>query len=169
MSAFTLTNVALFPNSTVVKCYPTANWPTPNLPSGAPIGSSAAEATMTAGTLTFSGLTQGTRYWAVAEVAGVYRYSKFIAGEDVAEADGGGTKEEITVEEDRAKTAEGTLVPKSQLEASGLGHVRCLTKEDLAKARPTGYAKVQWTLALALAGEKPANIAAYDEIERLLE
>jgi hypothetical protein len=81
MASFTLTS-QVFPNTTVVKAYPRSNWPTPELPSGAPVGSSSAEATMTNNTLTFTGLVQGTKYWAVAEVGGVYRYVRFTAGED---------------------------------------------------------------------------------------
>lgn len=83
MAAFTLTSVR-FPNGTTVKAYPTSNWPAPELPSGAPVGSSSAEAEMSGGALTFSGLIQGTHYWAVAEVGGVYRYVEFMAGEDTA-------------------------------------------------------------------------------------
>jgi hypothetical protein len=84
MASFKLTSNAVFPNGTTVKAYAATNFPTPIPPSGAPIGSPTAEGTMTSGSVTFTGLTQGTAYWAVAEVGGVYRYVKIRAGEDSA-------------------------------------------------------------------------------------
>lgn len=84
MSAFTLADPRTFPNGTVVKALPKSNWPTPGQPSGAPVGSATNEQTMTSDTLTFTGLTAGVEYWAVASVGGTYRYIGFIAGEDVS-------------------------------------------------------------------------------------
>jgi hypothetical protein len=84
-----------FPNGTVVKAYPKSNWPTPAIPSGAPVGSSAAEATVSGSSATLFGLTAGTEYWAVAQVSGKYRYLGFTAGEDVANSADQATKAEI--------------------------------------------------------------------------
>lgn len=107
MASFTLTDVAKFPNGTTVKAYPTTNWPTPILPSGAPIGSAMAEGSMSSGTVTFTGLTLGSRYWAVAEVGGVYRYSKFTANASEA-AKTPGTVVEVKKEEATTVAAANT-------------------------------------------------------------
>lgn len=79
MAGFALKRTGLFPASTVVKAFPATNWPTPGIPSGAPIGSATSEKTVEAtGTLPeFTGLSTNTDYWAVAEVGGVYRYIGF--------------------------------------------------------------------------------------------
>lgn len=73
MASFKLTS-NVFPDGTTVKAYPASNWPTPNLPSGEPIGAAKAEGEMKEGSLTLSGLDANTEYWAVAEVAKTYRY-----------------------------------------------------------------------------------------------
>jgi hypothetical protein len=74
-----------FPDGTTVKAYPASNWPTPGQPSGAPVGTAAAEGTVNGSAVTLSGLTKGTEYWATAEVGGHYRYVGFTAGADTAE------------------------------------------------------------------------------------
>lgn len=82
---FTLT-ANVFPNGTLVKAYPKSNWTTPGMPSGAPVGTAASEQTRSSDELTFSGLTGGDEYWAVASVGGRYRYVGFTAGADEAQA-----------------------------------------------------------------------------------
>lgn len=78
---FTLTT-NVFPNGTLVKAYPKSNWSTPGAPSGAPVGAAASEQTRSSDRLTFTGLTTGVEYWAVASVGGTYRYVGFTAGAD---------------------------------------------------------------------------------------
>lgn len=89
MATFTLANPAVFPDGTSVGAYPVSNWPTPGVPSGAPLGSATNTQTMTAGTLSFTGLTTGVEYYAVGQVGGVYRYVRFVAGEDSSGGGGG--------------------------------------------------------------------------------
>lgn len=76
MAEFRLTNEAVFPEATKVGAYPALNWPTPNLPNGAPLGAPAATATMANGAAVFTGLGI-SRYFAVAQVNGVWRYIAF--------------------------------------------------------------------------------------------
>lgn len=109
--SFTLTDSPIFHEGTTVKAYPTTNWPTPGQPSGAPIGSASAEGTISGGSVTFSGLEKGKKYWAVAEVGGVYRYVKFIAGEDVSQAASVVHRAEL---EAAQAAAEASSLPKGQ-------------------------------------------------------
>jgi hypothetical protein len=80
MAGFTLTRPDVFPEGTEVGVYAASNWPPTGPPSGAPIGSAADTQEVEDGSVTFSGLTQGAVYYAVAEVGGVYRYVGFVAG-----------------------------------------------------------------------------------------
>lgn len=77
----TLNVQASFPAGTTVKAYPESNWPAGKLPpSGAPLGSKTAEATVAAsGDIALTGLTTGQTYWATAEVAGGWRYVRLVA------------------------------------------------------------------------------------------
>jgi hypothetical protein len=77
MATFTLTLPNVFPEETEVGAYPTSNWPTPNLPSGAPIGVATSSKKVTSGALAFTGLTDNAEYYAVAEVNKSYRYVRF--------------------------------------------------------------------------------------------
>jgi len=86
MSASFKLSGSTFPDGTTVKAYPKSNWPTPGQPSGAPIGSAAAEGAVSGSAVTFTGLTAEVEYWAVAKVGTTYRYVGFEAGEDLAEA-----------------------------------------------------------------------------------
>jgi hypothetical protein len=82
----TLTNVAVFPNGTSVGAYPASRWPVTAPENGvAPIGSATNSQTMTSGTLTFTGLTANTRYYA-SDSSGT-RYVGFTAGEDLSKVD----------------------------------------------------------------------------------
>lgn len=96
MASFILTSNR-FPDGTTVKAYACSNWPTPGRPSGVPIGVAAAEGTKTSGSLTFTGLTAGTKYWAVAEVGGSYVYVSLTAAADVASSSNHATKAEVTI------------------------------------------------------------------------
>lgn len=78
MATFKLTAPSVFREATTVKAYPASNWPAGTLPSGAPVGSQTASATVTNSIAEFTGLTEGTRYFAAAEVDGAYRYIGFI-------------------------------------------------------------------------------------------
>lgn len=75
----TLRNPQTFPAGTTVKAYPASNWPQANLPpSGKPVGSASAEAVAGAdGSIALVGLAEKTRYYAAAEVGGVWRYLDF--------------------------------------------------------------------------------------------
>jgi hypothetical protein len=68
-----------FPVGTSVGAYPQSQWQQWQLPpSGAPQGSAAATATVASdGTATINGLADNTRYFAGAQVAGVWTYIKF--------------------------------------------------------------------------------------------
>lgn len=83
MATFTLARNDRFPNGTSVAAYPDSNWLN-SVPKtdAAPVGSSAATATMSGGTATFTGLTQGAHYQAYALVNSEHRYVGFIAGAD---------------------------------------------------------------------------------------
>lgn len=82
--SFTLSRPDLFPSGTSVGAYPESNWPVKPDLSAAPPG--AATNTQTAGAtgLTFTGLTDGTRYLAYASVGGQHRYASFTAGATLA-------------------------------------------------------------------------------------
>lgn len=79
MAGFSLTAADRFPAGTSVGAYPASNWPQSQLPpSGSPPGSATATASMsTAGTAAFTGLADGTRYFAGADVSGTWRYVAF--------------------------------------------------------------------------------------------
>lgn len=80
MANFTLTNVERYPYGTVVKAYPTTNWPNGIVDQGAaPVGTHTDSQTMTLGTLTFTGLTPGLQYVAHATVNSVPIYVFFSA------------------------------------------------------------------------------------------
>lgn len=68
MASVTCTRSDLFPNGTVIKAYPRVSFHPSQ--QGAPSGASVAEATMTAGTCEFAGLTAGQEYTLYAEVGG---------------------------------------------------------------------------------------------------
>jgi len=97
MSASFKLSGSTFPDGTTVKAYPASNWPTPAQPSGAPIGTAAAEGTVSGSAVTFSGLTAGVAYWAAAKVGTTYRYVGFEAGEDVADSADHATKNDIEI------------------------------------------------------------------------
>lgn len=83
MASFTLSAGQVFPDGTSVGAYPTTNWPNKGQPSGAPLGAATSTATMSNGQASFSGLTTGVGYWAVADIGGgSYRYVRFTAGLD---------------------------------------------------------------------------------------
>lgn len=75
---FTINDPQIFPPGTTVKAYPASNWPQAKLPpAGKPLGAATAEAVADASGIDFTGLTEETRYYAAAEVGGVWRYVNF--------------------------------------------------------------------------------------------
>lgn len=87
----TLNNQQQFPIGTTVKAYLASHW-SPNLlpPSGAPIGASAAEAVVSAaGDIAFTGLEENTKYFAAAQVGGVWRYVSFSTAAPASEEGSG--------------------------------------------------------------------------------
>lgn len=119
MASFKLTNSATFAEGVTVKAFPKSNWSNPGQPSGPPLGSSTAEATMSSGSANLTGLTAGTEYWAVAQVGSAYRYVGILAGADVA-----------------------AVNASSLLAASGKGFKEHGEDEDAV--RPEGFASVEW-------------------------
>lgn len=86
MASFTL-KATPFPDSTVVKAYDATLYD--SFPPSGPPGTAVASATATAGTVAFTGLVAGTRYFAAALVEGVWRNRTFIT-----EVPEGGTGEQ---------------------------------------------------------------------------
>lgn len=80
MASQTIKREDLYPVGTSVSAYARSNWPQSQLPpSGAPVGSAAATATVQAdGTVTLAGLADATNYYAAAQVSGVWRYVAFM-------------------------------------------------------------------------------------------
>lgn len=74
MASVTLARPDLFPDGTSVGAYPrpSPKFPLPGL-DRAPIGAADGSATVTAGSVTITGLTDGTRYELVGLVGGEYR------------------------------------------------------------------------------------------------
>ncbi len=82
MPTFTL-EPAAFPEGASVDAYPVSNWPNGIVnPDAAPVGTEDATATVTAGDLEFTGLTDDTEYVAYALVGGQHRYVQFSVGAD---------------------------------------------------------------------------------------
>ena len=82
MAGFTLTRPDVFPEGTEVGAYPASNWPTPGIPSGKPVGAATVTKKVEEGSAAFTGLTNDTAYWAVAEVAEeVWVYVGFVVSE----------------------------------------------------------------------------------------
>ena len=81
MASFTLTRPEIFPNGTTVGAYPLTNWPVglPVTPA-APLGSATNEQTVSAGSATFTGLTEGVSYVAYGLVGSAHRYIGFKVG-----------------------------------------------------------------------------------------
>lgn len=93
MANFALTNTSKFPNGTSVAAHDATGhdvWP------GTAPGAAIDTQTMTNGTLTFTGLTAGKRYFAVGTVGGSVKYVKFTAGADVPE---GSAQADLTADE----------------------------------------------------------------------
>lgn len=76
---FIIGSTPAFPVGTTVKAYSSSNWSQSQLPrEGKPVGAATAEAVVAAdGSLAFSGLAASTKYQAVAEVGGVWKYLRF--------------------------------------------------------------------------------------------
>lgn len=76
------------------------------------MGASKAEAVVAAnGNIVLTGLTEKTRYYAAAEVGGVWRYLQFLTA--VPKATGESAAAEVAVEKTRAETAEGLKLAKA--------------------------------------------------------
>lgn len=81
MASFTLTRPEVFPNGATVKAYPTTNWPNGVVnQAAAPIGTETNSQTVSSGSVTFTGLTDGVSYVAHSQVGGVERYIGFVPG-----------------------------------------------------------------------------------------
>lgn len=112
MASATLPSVAdQFPVGTSVGTYPVSRWLTNQLPpSGAAIGSSVASATVgSTGSLAFTGLADGTEYFAAASISGTWRYRRFIT----APVDIPDTVDTAAIQNSAvtsAKVADGTIV-----------------------------------------------------------
>src|SRR5262245_29708954 len=78
---FKLTAPSIFPNGTKVGAYPAERWKPDDKKEGPPKGSPVSEKTVAGDSVTFTGLTTGIDYYAVAEVNGVWRYIQFRPGE----------------------------------------------------------------------------------------
>ena len=79
MASFTLNNTP-FPDGTSVSAYDATGYAT--FPAFGPPGSAIATASVSAGSLTFTGLTNHTSYFAAAKVGGVWHSWRFTPGED---------------------------------------------------------------------------------------
>lgn len=80
MASFTLTRPDVFPDSTSVGAYPRSNWTTVDRikgPTGAGVGSATSSASVSSGSVTFTGLADNTDYYAVGQVSSVYYYVRF--------------------------------------------------------------------------------------------
>lgn len=84
MAGFTLTATQVFPPGTSVGAYQAFS---AEAPAGGPTTAVVNTQTMGTSNLTFTGLEDGVRYWAYAQVGGAHRYIGFIPGTDVAEED----------------------------------------------------------------------------------
>lgn len=118
MAEFTLERPNVFPDGTEVGAYAASDWPTPIPPTGEPTGTAADTGTVASNKVTFTGLSEGTAYWAVGKVGETYRYISFLVPTPPVE-----------------------VVTTETLEASGMGVVLNGTKST---ARPTGYKIVTW-------------------------
>lgn len=91
MSSFTLSSPQAFPEGVDVSVYPASNWPNGIIDQGAaPIGSATNTQTVSSGSLTFTGLTDGVKY------AAYYngRYVIFTPG-SASSGGGGGASSEL--------------------------------------------------------------------------
>jgi hypothetical protein len=79
MSSFTLPNTP-FPEGTSVSAYDARGYA--SFPAGGPPGSPVVTATVTGGSLTFTGLTDHVPYFAAAKVAEAWQSKRFTPGED---------------------------------------------------------------------------------------
>jgi hypothetical protein len=120
---FTLTAVQTFPAATSVAAYKKSNWPAPDQPSGAPVGSPDDTQAMGTAGLTFTGLAASTDYWAVGEVGGQWRYIGFKTDAAAAAAPGGSSAQVFEVSD--------LLIP-SGTDWSGLGHALGSFEVDVA-------------------------------------
>lgn len=86
----TLNNQQLYPVGATVKAYPRSNWSKSETPPiGAPVGAATAETVVAAnGNVTFTGLPEKTKFYAVVQVDGVYRYVRFETAIPKATAEG---------------------------------------------------------------------------------
>lgn len=131
MASLTLKNEQRFPVGTSVGLYPRANWLTWQLPpSGPPLGSATATATVAAnGTLSFGGLPDSAEYYVHASVGGAHRYARVSTVPDTSSPVGVNTidaKGDLLVgSADNAVTrlaagADGTVLVSDPSQASGV-------------------------------------------------
>ena len=80
MASFTLTASQVFPEGTVVSAYLASGWRGAGSPSAgdAPVGSAVSSGTVASGAVTIAGLADAVRYWAMAQVGGVWRQVSFV-------------------------------------------------------------------------------------------
>jgi hypothetical protein len=95
MASQTINAGTVFPEGTSVGAYPASNWSPVQLPpTGAAVGSPTNTQTVSGGAVTFTGLADGTQYYAGASVSGTWRYVSFrtpgvpdAAGVEIARAE----------------------------------------------------------------------------------
>ena len=147
---FTLACPHRFPEGTSVGAYPASNWPAQVLsPSGAPLGAATDTQSVASGSLAFTGLVSGTRYFAAADVNGIWRYVAFTAGADTAERHG--LPQDIPTDRVDADAIAAGAVGASEI-ATG-----ALTAADAAADLAT-----QAELDTAVTGKQDAATAATD-------
>jgi hypothetical protein len=83
MASYTLTRPETFPEGATVNAYPETNWPNGIVNQAAlPIGTETDSQTVSSGSVTFTGLTDGVRYVAHSTVSSQQRYIGFMVGAD---------------------------------------------------------------------------------------
>ena len=87
MANFTLNLRGAFAEGATVGAYPASNWPAHvTSPSGAPLGAATNTQTVSGQSVTFTGLTDGTRYY-VAQNDAATKYISISVGQDVSQSD----------------------------------------------------------------------------------
>jgi hypothetical protein len=163
MATYTLARPDVFPNGTSVGAYANDN---PN-PNGSPQGTAVNSQTMTAGTLTFTGLTEGETYLAAAEVNSVWKNLSFtvdtattaLASDDNVEVTGDW---EFSGEVTLSGTVVGTdIIDATAIEAGAVG-------QSEVAADAVGDSELKLTLedvtVLAGAATGTATVVAGDKI-----
>lgn len=135
MADYTLKRVDRFPQGTSVSAYPASNWPAlgdDTVPSGNPVGSATDTQVMGAASLTFTGLTEGVKYFAHADIGGDDRYVAFVA---IASA---GSTSGLTDAELRASPVNVEPAVDKNAGAAGADTLRAVTASDSPEVATLG-------------------------------